>query len=178
MVIPEMIAPGGPSLNAWLLQWCQLRLGTGGAFGIDAVSMGVADENNNLLCVAAFDNYRRSSSGQALNIECAIAAASPRWATRGTIRAILAYPFCALKVQRMTVFIAVSNVKSAKLVTGLGFKPEGTIRAALDNGEDMLVLGMLREESRRWLGDLLGPQVGIEMKPDLSRMTVSNTIAA
>lgn len=156
MVTPQMFAPGGPALNALMLEWCQMRL-KGGGFGRDAVSIGVADETNNLLCVAAFDNYRRGRDGQPLNIECSIAADSPRWAKRGTIRAILNYPFCTIGVQRLTIFVAASNARSYKLTQGLGFTLEGTIREALEDGEDLHVLGMLREESRRWLGDWLDP---------------------
>jgi len=178
MVVPEMVAPGGPSLNAWLIQWCQMRLKTNGSFGLDAVSMGVADEKDNLLCVTVFDNFRKGRNGQALNIECAIAADSPRWANRGTIRAILHYPFCQLKVQRMTLFVAESNARSFKLTQGLGFKVEGMIREALEGGENLHVLGMLREESRRWLGDLLGPKPDQESQPDIAQMPVSNMIAA
>lgn len=147
-----MMEPGGPHLNAILLDWCSARIGT--TFQMGSVAIGVAD-GNDLLAVAAFDNYRKSASGLPLNIECSFAADSPRWAKRGMIRGILAYPFVQLKVQRVTTFIREDNERSIKFTYGLGFKQEGFMRDCTEGGAGVHVTGMLREESRRWLGDLL-----------------------
>lgn len=153
MVVPEMVAPGGPALNAFLLDWCRQRLGVYGNFRPDAVAIGVANDKNELLSVTAFDNLHKARSGQLLNIECSVASATPRWVTKGTVAAILHYPFCQLKVQRVTTFVAAGNARSLKFTVGLGFKVEGHIRQALENGEDLIVTGMVREEAKRWLGD-------------------------
>jgi RimJ/RimL family protein N-acetyltransferase len=152
MVIPEMLSPGGPHLNADLLSWCSAHLGPGASFQVGSVAMGVAS-GSELLAVAAFDNFRRGPSGRPLSIECSISAASPRWATRGTIRAILHYPFCQLGVQRVTALVQETNGRSIKMLNKLGFVREGYVRASAEDGTGIYVTGMLREEARKWLGD-------------------------
>lgn len=152
MVVPEMLMPGGPHLNADLLAWCAAHLSPGASFQVGSVAMGVARDNE-LLAVAAFDNFRRSPAGKPLSIECSIAAVSPRWMTKGTIRAILQYPFCQLGVQRLTALVQEKNERSVKMLNGLGFVREGYVRASVEDGSGIYVTGMLREEARRWLGD-------------------------
>lgn len=152
LVAPEILAPGGAHLNAMLLDWCASRLGQGCSFQMGSIAIGVAD-GDDLLAVAAFDNFRRSPTGAALNIECSIAADSPRWAKRSTIRAILSYPFCQLGVQRVTAFVQERNVRSIKFLNGIGFVREGFIRSSVDDGTGIYITGMLREEAKRWLGD-------------------------
>lgn len=157
MVTPAILQPGGPWLNNFMLEWCAQRLGEGMGFPVGAVAIGVGDTDtpNDLLAVAVFDNFRRSRDGKPLSIECSIAAASPRWANKSTIRAILSYPFCQLNVQRVTAMVKKSNERSQKMLKRLGFVEEGFVRHALDNEEGIYVTGMLREESRKWLGSLL-----------------------
>lgn len=150
MVVPEMLSPGGPMLNAMLLEWCASRV-TNGSFRNDAVGIGIAKDND-LLAVAVFDNFHKGRSGQPLNIDCSIAAESPKWASRGTIRAILHYPFCQLKVPRVTAMVAENNMRSRRMLERLGFVTEGYVRHCLDNGESMLVTGILRAEASRWIG--------------------------
>lgn len=151
MVVPEMLAPGGPALNAYLLEWCAARLNDPPArFQAGSVGIGIAD-GSHLLAVVAYDNFRKGRSGQPLNIECSIAADNPRWAARGIIRAILSYPFEQLRVPRVTAMVAEKNMRSRKMLERLGFVTEGRIRACLEGGEDMLITGMLREEANKWL---------------------------
>lgn len=145
-----MLAPGGTHLNALLLEWCGARLGC--VFPSGAVAMGVAREND-LLAVVAFENYRKGSQGEPLNIECSIAADSPRWITKGTVRAILSYPFNQLRVQRVTAYVREDNTRSIKFLNGLGFIREGYIREALENKTGVYITGMLRDDAKRWLGD-------------------------
>src|SRR6267378_1398954 len=150
LVAPAILDPGGAHLNAMLLDWCASRLGHGCSFQMGSIAIGVADEGN-LLAVAAFDNFRRAPSGAALNIECSIAADSPRWITRSTVRAILSYPFCQLGVQRVTAFVQEKNKRSIKFLNGIGFVREGFIRSSVEDGSGIYITGMLREEARRWL---------------------------
>lgn len=152
MVVPEMLMPGGPHLNADLLAWCAAHLSAGASFQIGSVAMGIARDNE-LLAVVAFDNFRRSPTGNPVSIECSIAAASPRWASKGTIRAILNYPFCQLGVQRVTALVQETNTRSVRMLDRLGFVREGYVRQAFEDGSSMIVTGILREEARRWLGD-------------------------
>lgn len=119
-----------------------------------AVAVGVAN-GGELLSVTVFDNYRTDDDGTPSNVECSIASISPRWVNKGTVRGILSYPFCQLRVRRVTCLIGSKNLRSLKFCEGLGFEPEGWVRQARGPDEDIIVMGMLREESRRWLGGLL-----------------------
>jgi RimJ/RimL family protein N-acetyltransferase len=86
------------------------------------------------------------------NIEMSIVATNPRWATKSVLKQLLSYPFKQLGCQRVTACIAASNERAAKLVLGLGFKHEGTVRMGCGN-EDMYIFGMLEKEAKRWLGE-------------------------
>ena len=154
LVAPEMMQPGGPDLNRIMLDWAAYHLPFGVSFKPGAVAIGVA-EGNELLAVTAYDNFQADAHKEPLGIECSIASVSPRWVNRGTVRGILSYPFCKLGVRRVTCLIGSKNTRSRKFCEGLGFRHEGTAREALGPDEDLLVMGMLRSESRRWLGSLL-----------------------
>src|SRR5690349_3238467 len=81
------------------------------------------------------------------DIQLSIAADSPKWCTKRTLRYLLGYPFLQLKCARVTAIVAKKNKRSRTLVERLGFKLEGTIRRAFpkDHG---LIYGMLREECK------------------------------
>lgn len=97
------------------------------------------------LCAGAvFTNYRGH------DIELSFAAADPRWARRGSLRAVFHYPFRQLGCARVTAVTGRANARARRLTAGLGFTLEGVIRRGLDGRDDALVFGMLREECR-WL---------------------------
>lgn len=86
------------------------------------------------------------------NIEMSITTTSKRWATRSVLKQILSYPFNQLGCQRVTACIRSSNEKAIRLVVGVGFRHEGTIRLGCGE-EDMFVFGMLRKEAKKWIGE-------------------------
>jgi RimJ/RimL family protein N-acetyltransferase len=86
------------------------------------------------------------------NVEISFAADSPRWATRDTIRRLMAWPFRQLDCHRVTTRIAASNTRAIRFNEGIGFKREGVMRQASGpNGEDMIIFGMLRSEAPQWM---------------------------
>ena len=62
-------------------------------------------------------------------------------------RNVFAYCFEQLECNRITLHCKVSNARALKMVQRLGFKREGLCRAYFD-GEDAIVLGLLRAEQR------------------------------
>lgn len=84
------------------------------------------------------------------NAEIAMAATTPRWASRATIRKMLAYPFEQLNCRRITTVTAASNEAALKMNRQLGFQHEGVMRKALGE-EDAVIMGLLKEEAERWL---------------------------
>lgn len=71
-----------------------------------------------------------------------------RWMTRSFLRAVFRYPFVQLGCRRVTGYVPASNAVALRFDLHLGFQPEGRMREALENGEDVIVLGMLERECR------------------------------
>ena len=71
-----------------------------------------------------------------------------RWLTRGFLRAVFRYPFVQLGCRRVTGYVPALNADALRFDAHLGFRREGVMREALDNGEDVIVLGMLERECR------------------------------
>ena len=78
------------------------------------------------------------------------AAGTGNWLTRHTLALIFGYPFQDLEVRRMTALVARKNKASRTLCERLGFVLEGRMRRACENGDHMIVYGMLKDECR-WL---------------------------
>ena len=112
-------------------------------------TMGVFDDRGTrpvLIAGAVFHRFRT------FDMEITFAADTPRWATRGVIRAILDYPFNQVGCERVTTIVGRKNKRSRKLQKGLGFKEEGIVRRGYDGRQDAVIYGMLRCECR-WLED-------------------------
>lgn len=71
-----------------------------------------------------------------------------RWMTRGFLRAVFRYPFVQLGCRRVTGYVPASNADALRFDRHLGFVEEGRMREALPNGEDVIVLGLLKRECR------------------------------
>lgn len=87
------------------------------------------------------------------DVDCAMhVAAVPgrRWMTREFLRAVFRYPFIQEGCHRVTGYVPASNADALRFDIHLGFKPEGKMRDATHDGEDVWVLGMLKRECR-WL---------------------------
>lgn len=85
------------------------------------------------------------------NIEISFAADHARWATKDTIRRLMAYPFVQLDCHRVTCRCARSNERAIKFCRGIGFKDEGVIRLGWGPDEDAILLGLLRNEAPEWM---------------------------
>ena len=82
------------------------------------------------------------------DIAMSYAGLGKQWASRGFLRAIFGYPFLQLGCRRISGYVAVSNQASLDFALRLGAQIEGRMREALETGEDVWVLGMLRNECR------------------------------
>ena len=133
--------------QAKLLEWAALHGKTydfrDPASGARAIGVVV---RNRLEAVAIYHHFRPNVP----DIEMTMLAHSPRWATKGAIQFLLAYPFETLKCARITCLVGRKNKRSRRLIEGLGWKLEGTHRHAWDGKQDLMSYGMLREECR-WL---------------------------
>ena len=83
---------------------------------------------------------------------CMHVAAEPgkRWMTKDFLFRTFAYPFIQLGCNRVTGLVRVDNIEARRFDENLGFIQEGIIRKGADDGTDMILYGMLKEECR-WL---------------------------
>lgn len=130
--------------DAEVAEWVRARTPWVTSFG-DCAAIGVAN-GARLVAGVVYSNYRGGS------IEASIAADEPGWCRRGVLAGLFSYPWEQLRVRRITCIIPAENARSLRLCRGLGFKEEGRVRRAFDDGSDAILLGQLREECR-WLAE-------------------------
>lgn len=82
--------------------------------------------------------------------ELTVAAIKPGWASRQFFRYIADLAFLANDCKRVTANISANNRKSWRAVERAGFTLEGVKRQAAEDGSDVRVYGMLKEECK-WL---------------------------
>ena len=98
-----------------------------------------------------FNNFRPSCR----DIQLTIAADTPSWIGKDSLRVIFRYVFIQLGCVRLTVSITKKNKRARRLAEGLGFKYEGNLRKGFDGVEDCIIYGMLHNECR-WIGEKHG----------------------
>jgi len=111
-----------------------------------AVGIGL-EEDGELIAGVVFNLY----TGPSISMHVA-AVPGKRWMTKEYLFRCFAYPFLQLKCRRITGLVRVDNLDAQRFDEHLGFKREGVLREACEDGTDMIVYGMLREECR-FIGD-------------------------
>lgn len=101
------------------------------------------EEDGELIAGVVFNLY----TGPSISMHVA-AVPGKRWMTKEYLWRCFAYPFLQLKCNRITGLVRADNYEAQRFDEHLGFKREGVMRRACDDGADMLVYGMLREECR------------------------------
>ncbi len=76
-----------------------------------------------------------------------------RWCTRKILKQIFGIAFDIYHVQRISILVNSQNLPCLKLITRLGFKREGCLRAYDDNGADSYIYGLLKSENL-WKGKI------------------------
>ena len=152
-MILDPIAGGRAILADYrMLGWVAARiphLGAGYQWTL-AHALGVVKDGRILAGMVVHDynpNYR--------NCQISMAADDPKWATRSTIAALLAYPFGQLQVNRITTVIASRNTRAIRFNLGIGFGQEGRSPDGFGD-DDALIFGLLRASAPNWMG--LAPQ--------------------
>ena len=73
---------------------------------------------------------------------------SGRFGTRAFLAAAYHFPFVLAGKRRLTGLVPASNENALRLNFHMGFKQEGLMRHAGDDGEHIIIMGMLRSECR------------------------------
>ena len=112
-------------------------------FSPDDPNIGLLKDGK-LIAGVVFNNYCKSS------ICMHVAATERGWLNKEFLRACFRYPFKQLKCARVTGLVRTDNKDAQRFDEHLGFKREGLIRKGDDDGCDLIIYGMLKEECR-WL---------------------------
>ena len=125
-------------------EWAAKKIGIDN-FRPDAVTI-TALKDGNIAAVTVFDTF----SGNDCQVHVA-SDGSRTWLSRQYLHLAFAYPFLQLKLRRVTSLVSEKNAASLNFCQQSGFTQEGRLRKAAERGEDLILLGMLREECR-WIG--------------------------
>lgn len=124
-----------------LLPWAAERIGIP-CFRRDAYCIGV-ERKGVLAAVVVFDTFS--------DVECYMHVASDgegKWLSRGALAAFFSYPFVQLGFERVTGLVPASNAAALNFDKHIGFVQEGYHPKAGPGGDDLVSLGMLRENCR------------------------------
>ena len=136
---------------AQVAAWVSARLPFPVQFDDKVQAIGVAIGGKPVAGVV-FQNYVSDAlTGEPIMIECAMAADSPKWCSKGVIRAILTYPFVTIGVRRLNCYTQGRNIRTQRLLMGLGFQLEGRMLHAMTGGDDAMIYGLMRDTAQRWL---------------------------
>jgi len=113
-------------------------------FGPGAVGIGLVKDNE-LIAGVVFNRYTLTD----IYMHVAITNEGGGL-TRKFITCCFTYPFIQLGVNRVTGLVRSDNLPAQRFDEHLGFKREGLIRQACEDGTDLIVYGMLRSECR-WI---------------------------
>lgn len=128
-----------PAVNDWVSS----KIFGKDKFDPEAPSIGLL-ENGKIIGGVVYTMY--TGNGIMMNV----AGDHPGWVSLGFIKAAFAYPFIQLGCTRVSGMVRVDNPKALLFDMKLGFHIEGVVRKGDDDGTDMVMLGMLREECK-WL---------------------------
>jgi RimJ/RimL family protein N-acetyltransferase len=143
--VPTLWTPRNAEDLDALLIWAERLLSNTSFDRARALPIGVMHGDAELVAVAVYSERRGA------NIEMSIAADTPRWATRHVIGQLLSYPFTVFGCRRITAVVREDNARSRRLVGGMGFKHEGTMRDAFE-GADAMIFGLTKHDwaAGRW----------------------------
>lgn len=128
-----------PAVNDWVSSKIYGR----DRFLPDAPSIGLL-ENGRIIGGVVYTMY--TGNGIMMNV----AGGYKGWINRAFLRAAFAYPFKQLGCTRVSGLVRADNYAAQQFDERLGFKREGLVRRGDDDGTDLIMYGMLREECK-WI---------------------------
>lgn len=133
--------------DAEVAAWVAARIPhmAGGAFG-PCAAIGVV-VGNEMVAGVVFHEFQPAHGTMMLSM----AATSPRWATRGHVRGLLAYPFQQIGVHKLWTLTEAQNQRALRFNKGVGFRQEAVLRDQFGPKRHAVVCSMLaREWRKRW----------------------------
>lgn len=128
----------------YISHWASERIKGNDRFPLDAPNFGLIKDGK---LVAAVVYTVPMGNGICISVA---SDGSRAWLNKQFLRAAFAYPFKQLKCTRLTGLVRTDNLDAQRFDEHLGFKKEGILRKGDDDGCDLIIYGMLKEECR-WL---------------------------
>lgn len=128
-----------PAVNDWV----SAKIYGSDKFPLDAPSIALL-ENGRIIGGVVYTMY--TGNGIMMNV----AGGYKGWINRAFLRAAFAYPFKQLGCTRVSGLVRADNYAAQQFDERLGFKREGLVRRGDDDGTDLIMYGMLREECK-WI---------------------------
>ena len=139
----------GRYLEEEAIRWARAQMNLEGPVG-NCIAWSMADEDG-FIAVFVLSDINAVSA-------CLHFAARPgaRWLTKEFARGIMGLAFDDLHLSRLTGPIRGSNLRAQQVAGKWGFRYEGALRKAFPNGDDCVLMGLLRQEwkSHKWCDSL------------------------
>lgn len=116
---------------------------------LDSFCIGITDDTGELQGGVVYTSF------DGVGVTLHSAGKTRMWLNRMFLKAVFSYPFCQLKCRRLTTIVRADNPHASVVAEKAGFKYEGRLRKAEQDGCDLIIYGMLKEECP-WLGEKNG----------------------
>lgn len=134
--------------DAQVAQWVLERIPHVTDFGA-CTAIGIGSEQTGTLYAGVVYNDYQPLYG---TIQASIASVSPLWATPGTIKALLHYPFEQIGVELLWAVTRSDNAKARNFLSKIEFKQEAILRHRFGKGVHAVSYSMTATEYRRHYG--------------------------
>ena len=124
-----------------VIDWVAPRVDEGPSEFAGAKAIGI-EQDGELIGGVLYTHFTGAS------VSMHVAGEGKRWMTRDFLWRAFAYPFVQLRCRRVTGLVRADNIAAQRFDEHLGFRREGLIREATDDGCDLVVYGMLKRECR------------------------------
>ena len=132
--------------DADVAAWVASRIPHVGAAGFGpSRSIAVIGANGAALAGIVYHEYNE----RAATVQLSMAAESPMWATRNTIRALLSVPFEQFKCFKVWTATPHTNTRALKVNEHIGFKREATLAHHYGQGTHAVICRMLAPDFAR-----------------------------
>lgn len=127
-------------------EWVASRIPQVGSQGFGkATSIGVVALDGRPMAGAVYHDYHPEFR----TIMISFAADNPRWATHNILALLLGYPFRQLAIHKLRAAVPHSNARSLKLVSGIGFTSEGTLKDEFGAGTHAVMWRLFERDYAR-----------------------------
>lgn len=133
-----------------LCQWVEEGI-YGYSNGYDGTSKAIGYiHDGNLIAAVTYSDFKAREDGSFYDLEMGIYSIDKRWCNRQYLRAVFAYPFIQLRLERVQTVCSANDEGVIMFNKRLGFIQEGRHRKAWVSGCDAISWSMLKDECK-WI---------------------------